>query len=160
MQVFVTGATGTLGRQVVTRLVTVRHEVRGLARAPANDPLLRQLGAQPVRADLFDGASLERAVEGCDAILHLATKIPSSTDARKRQAWTENDRIRTDGTRTLVDLARRAGVPMLLYPSVCFTYPDRGAEWIDTDTDIAPSAMLASTVTAEREVARFTEGGG
>ena len=159
MRIFVTGATGTLGRPTVRKLVAAGHDVRALARSAANEPLLRQLGATPVRADLFDAASVESAVDGCQTALHLATKIPPTSDARKRRAWEENDRIRTDGTRALVDGALAAGVERIVYPSVCFTYPDRGRDWIDTDTEIAPTGVLESTVNAEREVARFGEAG-
>ncbi len=159
MRIFVTGATGTLGRPTVKKLVAAGHEVRALARSAANEPLLRQLGATPVRADLFDATSVESAVDGCQTGLHLATKIPPTSDARKRRAWEENDRIRTDGTRALVDGALAAGVERIVYPSVCFTYPDRGRDWIDTNTEIAPTGMLESTVNAEREVARFGEAG-
>ena len=160
MTVFVTGATGTLGRPVVKRLVAAGHQVRALARSAANEPLLRQLGADPVRADLFDTPSLESAVSGCETVLHLATKIPTARQARRRAAWRENDRIRTEGTSALVDVAARAGVETVVYPSVSFTYPDRGAEWIDSRTPIEPaSAFLWSTVAAEEAIARFTERG-
>ena len=54
MRVFVTGATGTLGRPTVKKLVSAGHDVRALARSAANEPLLRQLGATPVAGDLFD----------------------------------------------------------------------------------------------------------
>ena len=159
MRIFVTGATGTLGRPTVKKLVAAGHEVRALARSAANEPLLRQLGATPVRADLFDATSVGSAVDGCQAALHLATKIPPTSDARRRRSWVENDRIRIDGTRALVDAALATGVERLVYPSVCFTYPDRGRDWIDTDTEIAPAGMLESTVTAEREVERFSDAG-
>ncbi len=51
MDIFVTGATGVLGRAVVPRLVAAGHRVRGLARSAANDALLRALGAEPPLLD-------------------------------------------------------------------------------------------------------------
>src|SRR5262245_12084981 len=102
MKVFVTGATGVLGRPTVQRLVAAGHEVHALARSDKNDERLRQLGATPVRADLFDRSALERTIPGSEAILHLATKIPPFKDATKRESWDENNRIRSEGTRLLV----------------------------------------------------------
>ena len=161
MSIFVVGGTGTLGRPVVRQLVAAGFEVRGLARSSANVSQLRDLGAEPVRADLFDTAQMERALRGCKRVLHLATKIPPVREAIRKVAWAENDRIRTRGTRVLVDSALAAGVTAFIYPSVCLTYPDQGAAWIDTDTELQPgTGMLLSTVAAEKEVSRFSTMGG
>jgi nucleoside-diphosphate-sugar epimerase len=161
MSIFVVGGTGTLGRPVVRQLVAAGFEVRGLARSSANLSQLRDLGAEPVRADLFDAAQMERALRGCKRVLHLATKIPPVREATRKAAWAENDRIRTRGTRVLVDSALAAGVTAFIYPSVCLTYPDQGAAWIDTDTELQPgTGMLLSTVAAEKEVSRFSTMGG
>src|SRR5262245_49274340 len=157
MRVFVTGATGVLGRPTVQRLVVAGHEVHALARSDKNDELLRQLGAIPVRADLFDRPALEQAIPGSEAILHLATKIPPFKDSTKREAWDENNRIRTEGTRILVDVALAAGVRSFIYPSIVFLYPDSGDRWIDADTPIDPVSGMRSAVDAEEEVARFAQ---
>src|ERR1051326_8027575 len=101
MDVFVTGATGVLGRAAIPRLVDAGHRVRGLVRSEQNAALLRHLGVEPAHADLFDTAWLEEPVAGCDAILHLATKIPPASAATKLAAWRENDRIRRAGTRAI-----------------------------------------------------------
>ncbi len=160
MKIFVTGATGVLGRPTVQRLVAAGHEVHALARSDKNGELLRQLGATPVRADLFNRGALEQAIPGFDAILHLATKIPPFKDATKRESWDENNRIRSEGSRLLVDAALAAGVRSFIYPSIVFLYPDGGDRWIDADTPIAPVSGLRSAVDAEEEIARFTQGGG
>jgi nucleoside-diphosphate-sugar epimerase len=160
MKIFVTGATGVLGRPTVQRLVAAGRKVHALARSEKNVQLLRRLGAVPVRADLFDRGALERAIAGSEAILHLATKIPPFKDATRYAAWDENDRIRTEGTRMLVDVAIAAGVKSFIYPSVVFLYPNRGESWIDDETPIDHVPMMQSAVDAEREVARFTQSGG
>jgi len=161
MDVFVTGATGVLGRPVVRLLAEEGHRVRALARSPSNDPVITRLGAKPVRGDLFDPASLAAAVAGSSAVLHLATRIPPRSKAASPDAWAENNRIRTDGTRNLVDAALAAGVSTVLYPGICFIYGDGGDGWIDAETaavDAGPA--LTSTLDAEEEVGRFTRGGG
>lgn len=160
MKIFVTGATGVLGRPAVQKLVAAGHKVHALARSDKNDELLRQLGATPIRADLFDRSALEQAIPGCEAILHLATKIPPFRDATKRESWDENNRIRSEGTRLLVDVALAAGVKSFIYPSIVFLYPDAGDRWIDAETPIDPVPGLRSAVDAEEEVARFTQSGG
>jgi len=58
-----------------------------------------------VRASLFDPDALARAVAGHDAVVNLATHIPAGAAAIRARAWREDDRIRTDGSRVLVDAA-------------------------------------------------------
>jgi len=160
MKVFVTGGTGTLGRPTIQRLVAASHTVRALARSDDNERLLRTLGATPVRADLFDSTAVRAAVGNAGAVLHLATRIPPLKDATRSQAWQQNDRIRTEGTRNLVDAALATGATAFIYPGVCLIYPDRGRQWIEAGEpgDLPP--VLRSTVSAESEVARFTASGG
>ena len=161
MRLFVTGATGTLGRPTVQALLAAGHEVRALARSEGNVGLLARLGAAPVRGELYDGDALRQAMAGSDAVLHLATKIPPPEDASRAGAWRENDRIRAEGTRVLVDAARAAGVGAFLYPSITFLYADGGDRWLDAaSAPLAVPAMLQSALVAEQEVRRFTEQGG
>jgi nucleoside-diphosphate-sugar epimerase/uncharacterized protein YjeT (DUF2065 family) len=158
---FVSGATGVIGRATVPQLLASGHTVRALSRSETNDAAIRALGAEPVRGDLFDPDSLHRAVAGADAIVHLATRIPPSSDYRQRSAWVENDRIRAEGTKNLVDAALARGAGVFVYPSFAFVYPDSGDAWIDAvSTPVAPTDILLSTIAAEREVARFAESGG
>jgi 2-alkyl-3-oxoalkanoate reductase len=158
--VFVTGATGVLGRATVPQLLASGYTVRALSRGEANDASIRALGAEPVRGDLFDPDSLARAVAGADAVLHLATRIPPSSEMRRRSAWVENDRIRAEGTKNLVNAALEGGTRVFVYPSFAFVYPDSGNAWIDAaSTPVAPTEILHSTIAAEREVARFAASG-
>jgi nucleoside-diphosphate-sugar epimerase len=160
MNVFVTGATGVLGRATVPLLIARGHTVRALATSPEHDERSRAMGAAPVRADLVAPASLRGAVEGCDAILHLASKIPAPPAAQDIRNWQENDRIRREGTRNLVDVGLAARVGTFVYPSVVYVYPDSGDTWVDARTRIDPPPTLVSDLDAEREVAWFTAAGG
>ena len=159
MKMFITGATGVLGRTVTRLFVESGHKVRALARNSENERRLRGSGADPVRASLFDLSSLRAAVEGCDVILHLATRIPPSSKAGRREAWRDNDRIRTVGTRNLVDAALEARVPTFLYPGIVFIYPDGGDDWLDATIPPQPTSILQSSLDAEAEVQRFTKAG-
>jgi nucleoside-diphosphate-sugar epimerase len=156
--VFVTGGTGVLGRPVVRSLVAQGHRVRVLAHSPESERTIRQLGAEPVQANLFDPATLSQAVGDADAVLHLATRIPPSNKMGKAESWAENDRLRTEGTRNLVDAALAGPVHTFIYPSVVLVYPDSGADWIDAQsTQPDPIAVVRSTMDAEAQVRRFAE---
>jgi nucleoside-diphosphate-sugar epimerase len=156
--VFVTGPTGVIGRATIPRLLAAGYTVRALSRSAANDEAIRAMGAEPVRGVLFDAEALARALPGVDAVLHLATHIPASSEVRKPEAWAENDRIRAVGARTLVDAALMTGVRVVVYPSFAFVYPDSGDQWIDAEaTPPAPTDNLLSTIAAEREVMHFAE---
>src|SRR5262249_5746634 len=119
----------------------------------------RSTGVGVFRGSLFEPSSLRRGVKGCDAVLHLATRIPPLNQASRRTAWEENDRIRTEGTRNLVAAALAAGVSTFIYPSIVFVYPDRGSDWIDAGTSVERPRILQSTLTAEAEVDQFSRNG-
>ena len=107
MKVFVAGATGVLGRPTVRALVEAGHEVRGTARGEEKSVPVRSLGAEPIAVDLFDADAMKEAVAGSEAVLHFATKIPPLTRMRWKGAWRENDRLRTEASRNLVDCRDR-----------------------------------------------------
>ena len=157
MKIFVTGATRVLGNAVVPLLIARGHHVRALSRSQDNMTVLNRLGTEPLSADLFDVASLKQALAGCDAVLHLATRIPPTMQMGKLSSWQENDRIRREGTNNLVEAALAAGsVHAFIYPSFAFVYPDSGDKWIDAAiTPVQPTPILRSTLDAEAAVARF-----
>lgn len=159
MNVFVTGATGILGKAVIPILRASGHQVYALSRSEKNAVMIRELDAEPIIADLFDSASLSRALASAKAtaIVHLATKIPPTARMGKVTSWHENNHIRRDGTRALVDAALTTGVQTFIYPSFYYVYPDRGNQWIDAETTPIQSHVIQqATIDAEQEVARFT----
>ena len=157
MEIFVTGATRVLGRPVVQALIDAGHSVRALSRSKENAAVLRKLGADPVPASLFEVESLKPALTGSDAILHLATRIPPTMKMGRLSAWQENDHIRREGTRNLVEAALAVGgVQTFIYPSFAFVYPDSGDRWIDAGTTpVQSAATLDSTLDAEVAAASF-----
>ena len=159
MQIFITGATGVLGKTVVPGLLADGHVVYALSRSDMNTEVLERLGAKPVPADLFDAQALGQALAGCEAeaILHLATRIPPAMQMGRRSAWQENDYIRREGARALVEAALFAGtVSTFLYPSYALIYPESGDRWIDAETaPVQPAVNLSSTLDAEAAVAHF-----
>jgi nucleoside-diphosphate-sugar epimerase len=160
MRIFVSGGTGVIGRPTVRRLVEDGHEVTVLARSADKAAAVRALGAVPAEVDLFDAAALTVAVAGHDAVVNLATHIPPPQRASKASAWIENDRIRTEGSRNLVDAALAAGASVFIQESLAFWYADAGDRWIDEGAPLVGGALIASVQEAESNVSRFTESGG
>lgn len=128
-RVFLAGATGLIGRQLVPLLLADGHEVAGMTRTPANADVLSQQGAVPVVCDVYDAAALEEAVLdfGPDLVMHQLTDLPDRAgdiaDFRPR-----NDRIRTEGTSNLLAAAAKAGADRFLAQSIAWTPPPPGGE--------------------------------
>jgi nucleoside-diphosphate-sugar epimerase len=161
MRVLVIGSTGMLGRPAVARLVADGHDVTGLARNAERAAAVAALGVTPVVADLFDPSSLAGVLPGHEAVLNLATRIPSAGKAALGRGWAENDHIRTDGSAALVTAALACDdVRTVVQEGVSFHYADGG----DTElTEVSPldvPALLRSSVIAHENVARFTAAGG
>ena len=161
MRVFVAGSTGVIGRRAVTALVAAGHEVTALVRSPAKAALARSLGATPVEASLFDPDALRAAVAGHDAVCNLATHIPPLARAADTRSWSENSRIRSEGSRNLVDAALAAGATVYVQESIAFLYGDHGDELIDASTaQIGDGRFTEPVRTAEAQAARFAASGG
>ena len=161
MRVFVAGATGVLGRRAIPALVAAGHVVTAVVRSPAKAALARSLGATPVEVSLFDADALRAAVAGHDAVCNLATHIPPLTRAADPRAWQENSRIRTEGSRNLVDAALAANASVYVQESIAFVYGDHGDEWLDAaSTPISDNRFSEPVRAAESEAKRFAEAGG
>ena len=113
MKALVTGAAGFIGGHVAGALAAAGAEVRGFDRRPA----AALPGVEPVLGDLLDAAALERAIEGCDAVFHLAALYSyARSDAPAMQA------INVEGTRLILDAAARGGVRRrIVHTSSCGT---------------------------------------
>lgn len=161
MRVFVTGATGVIGARAVPLLARAGHEVTAMARSSANREALRRMGASTADADLFDVASLRGAMAGHHAVINLATHMPASAKRMMLPwAWKMNDRIRREGSAAVAAAARAEGVQRMVQESFAPIYVDRGDEWIDESTPVAPASYNRTVLDAERSARRFTEAGG
>lgn len=160
MRIVVAGATGVMGRRLLPLLAAAGHDVRAIARGEERRAALARQGAEAVAADLFDPEGLRQAVAGCDAVINMATRIPVGPGAAMRGAWRENDRIRREGSRNLVDAALAAGAGRYIQESIVFVYRDHGAEWITEASPLDIEFQLQSALDAEAQAARFTASGG
>src|ERR671919_2371592 len=112
MKVFVAGATGAIGRQLVPMLVERGHEVTGMTRTPAKADLIRSLDARPVVAEALDPETVAQAVAGAqpEAVIHQLTAIDAGSMTRSLdKMFTLTNRLRTEGTDHLLTAARAVG---------------------------------------------------
>jgi nucleoside-diphosphate-sugar epimerase len=160
MKIFVAGATGALGRPTVSRLLAAGHEVTGLTRSAESADRLERKGARAARASLFDLGALRDAVAGHNAVVNLATHIPAGAEAIKPGAWREDDRIRIEGSRILVDAALAEGVSRFIQEAVTFVYPDSEDFWITEKVEAAPNRRSqAATMAATANATGFAAAG-
>src|SRR6188768_3397315 len=109
-RLLVTGATGFLGRHLVTLLRQRGHDVIALCRK--SDPALEAEGVIVRRGDVLDAASVRAAAEGCAALLHCAGKV-----SRKPEDAEELYRLHVEGTKITLDACRAAGVTRVILAS-------------------------------------------
>jgi nucleoside-diphosphate-sugar epimerase len=113
MRVFVAGATGAIGTQLVPMLVANGHDVVGMTRTEAKRDRLRSLGAEPVVADALDADAVGRAVGEAepDVIVHQLTAIPPAVNMRRfDRDFALTNRLRVEGTDHLLSAGQALGV--------------------------------------------------
>jgi len=148
--VLVTGASGFLGWHVARVLLCRGYKVRALVRAPGR---ALELEAECVPGDLRDAASVERAIEGCGLVFHVAADY---------RLWAADPgelyRSNVDGTRHVMEAARKAGVERVVYTSTvgCIGVPPEGVgdeeqpvSLVDMAGDYKRSKFLAERVVLE-----------
>ena len=160
MRVFITGATGVLGRRVVPALIAQGHEVLAVGRSPDKRAALERIGARPVDADLFDFRAVCRALDGADAIANLATAIPAGFHAVLPWSWRATSQIRRHVSANLVDAALAGGtVQRVVQESFAPIYLDGGDHWIDETAPVRPARYNRSALDAEAQAQRFARAG-
>ena len=138
MQAFVTGATGFLGSHVARVLCEQGAKLRLLVRATSNLKNLQGLPAETVTGDLRDPGSLGKAMAGCDTVFHVAADY---------RLWVRDPqemyRSNVDGTRALLEAARRINVRRLVYTSSVATIGFRtNGSLADEDSPVSVSDMI------------------
>jgi dihydroflavonol-4-reductase len=112
VKALVTGATGFVGAAVARSLLKNQWQVRVLARKGSDRRNLKELAVDVFEGDLTDTASLQRAAQGCEALFHVAADY--RLGARDPS---QLYRANVDGTRNVLDAARRGGVQRIVYTS-------------------------------------------
>ncbi|MEV7027275.1 NAD(P)-dependent oxidoreductase, partial [Kitasatospora sp. NPDC093558] len=157
MHVFLAGATGAVGRQLVPLLHRAGHRVTAASRSEEGVAWLRGQGAEAVRLDVFDREATAGAVAAAapDAVVHQLTALAGGSLA-------DNARIRRDGTRSLVDAARRAAVPRIVAQSICWAYgpgdePADEKEPLDTGAPEPRATTIGGVLALELAAAELPE---
>ena len=136
MRVFVAGATGLIGRRAVRRLLVAGHEVSALARSEEAAEPLREMGAGVAVADVLDAELLRAAMAFAspEVVMHQLTVLPDRLDSRDAaEHFAENDRMRVEGTRALIEAAAAVGAQRIVAQSIAFAYAPEG-DWVKDES--------------------------
>ena len=138
MKALVTGATGFVGAAVARALSIARWQVRVLVRAGSDRGNLQRLAVDVVEGDLADLSALERALEGCSGLFHVAADYRLGARDPKPLY-----RTNVEGTRNILNAARTAGVGRIVYTSSVATIgiPSDGSPG-DERTPVTLSNMI------------------
>ena len=143
MRVFVAGASGAIGRPLIRRLVAAGHEVTGSTRSESNAEEIRAAGARAAICDALDAEALRAAVAEAapEAVVHQLTALPDRFDPRAKGLYDATNRLRSEGTRNLVEAAQAAGARRLVCQSIAFAYaPRERPEVLDEDAPLSLEA--------------------
>jgi len=129
MRVFVTGSTGFIGSRLVSRLATGEHVIHALYRSEKKIPPGLPSNIKLFKGDITDKESLERAIKGCDAVIHTAAFAG---------VWHRNEgeiyHLNVDATRTILEIAAKTGVKRCLVTSSAAVFGPSENDALDETT--------------------------
>jgi len=138
MRVFVTGATGALGRYLVPGLIAAGHQVTASTRTPGKVAQLRAAGAEPVVLDGLDREAVIAAVQAAapEVIVHQMTALAGMRSLRNPdKQFAATNELRTRGTDNLLAAAARAGARRVVAQGYAGAGPDKRSGPLKTETD-------------------------
>lgn len=158
MRIFVAGASGVIGRQLLPQLAAQGHQVTATTRSPGKTGLLRSLGAEPVVADGLDGAAVGEAVARAqpEVVIHQMTALSGPFSIRKfDKTFALTNRLRTEGTDHLLAAAVAAGARRFIAQSYGGWTGSREGGPVKTEEDPldpAPPAAMRQSMAAIRHL--------
>ena len=164
MRVFLTGATGAIGRRLVPLLVDAGHQVVGTTRTPAKVDGLRLAGASPVVLDGRDGEAVRRAVLEAEpeVVIHQMTALSGDLDFRHfAETFAETNRLRTETTDRLIEAAVEAGARRFIAQSFTGWPKEQSGSLVKTEEDpllTNPTGPVRETVEAILHLESVTTG--
>ena len=164
MRIFVAGATGALGRQLLPTLIAAGHSVWGMTRSPVKASPLQAAGVTPAIADALDQDAVLSAITDAapEVIVHELTALSSFTSLRRfDQELAQTNRLRTEGTRYLLQAARAAGARRFVAQSFAGWPFAREGGPVKTEQDPLdrnPPAPARQTVAAIRQLEAMVTG--
>jgi nucleoside-diphosphate-sugar epimerase len=138
MRIFVAGATGALGRQLLPKLVEHGHEVTGMTRTPEKASIVEELGARAAIADALDAEEVASAVANAEpeVIVHELTSISDLGSMRNvDRAFETTNRLRTEGTDHLLAAGKAIGVQRFVAQSFAAWLYERVGGPVKTEDD-------------------------
>ena len=165
MRVFVAGATGAIGKQLVPRLVAAGHEVHAMTRSASKRAVLSELGAVPVVADALDPDQVAEAVAQAtpDVIVHQLTAIGSPDMRHFDRDFALTNRLRTEGTDHLLSAGQAVGVRKFVAQSYAAWPYERTGGPVKTEEDPldpAPAREMRESMAAIRHLEQAVLGAG
>ncbi len=158
-QILVTGATGAVGPRVVASLVEAGYRIRTISLDPPPAGLWPE-GVETRIGDITNPSVIQAAMQGIDAVIHLAALLHVVNPPPSLQA--EYERINVGGTASVVEAARQAGVGRLVLFSTIAVYGGSAGRILTEDSPPRPDSFYAETkLAAERIVlaAKRADGG-
>ncbi len=159
MRVFVAGATGVVGRQLIPLLHTAGHDVFATSTSSAKLDRLREQGAHPVLLDILDGPATAKAVREAspDVIVHQATALSSmGMDVRHfDRHFAMTNRLRTTGLENLLAAGQDVGVQRYVVQSYCGWPFEATGTWVKSESaplDPHPVKGFGETLAGIRRV--------
>lgn len=122
MRIFVAGATGAIGRRLVPILAAAGHTVVGLTRSPEKSAMIRNSGADAVVANGLDANAIRAVVSAAkpDVVVHEMTDLKEASDLRHfDRSFAVSNRLRTEGTDSLLAAAKEVGAKRFVAQSFC-----------------------------------------
>lgn len=156
MRVFVTGATGALGRHLVPGLVAAGHEVIATTRTPGKVARLREVGAEPVVVDGLDRRAVIAAVRAAapEVIVHEMTALAGLRSFRNPdKLFATTNELRTRGTDNLLAAAAEAGTRRVIAQSYAGAGPDKRPGPLKTEDDPPDWRPIRSAVQGPAAIA-------
>ena len=122
MRIYFAGASGVIGGRLVPLLVAAGHTVGAMTRSAEKATRLASIGAEPIVCDVFDRPALTRSVRAFspDLLLHELTDLPDDLESLPTDSLL-NARIRSEGTRNLLDALEGLNSPKVVAQSVAWT---------------------------------------
>jgi nucleoside-diphosphate-sugar epimerase len=165
MNVFLAGATGAIGQQLVPRLVAAGHRVHGMTRSASKASMLEALGAVPVVADALDPDQVTAAVGSAkpEVIIHELTAIGSIDPRHLDRDFGVTNRLRTEGTDHLLSAGQAAGVRRFIAQSYGSWWYVRTGGPVKTEEDPldpTPAREMRQSFAAVRHLEQAVLGAG